>query len=202
MQRRKQAAVRRGERVWDGLGSVGESNAARSVDPTLYAACVARSSSTDSGDLKLFAWRTQEFYKIQPEFRELRKILMDLGGEETAPPLARDPIINFLIDCGIVFNGPVVVKPAKTGEPVTNLARAWRKRAPGLVGIGLGYALEESGLWREHTFGILREGVLEPGAEKRKYFGLMLIGEAADGFATGVLGEGEMPGNGEVRARQ
>jgi hypothetical protein len=163
---------------------------------------VARSYSTESGDLKMFAWRTQEFYKIQPEFRELRKILMELGGEETAPPLARDPMISFLIDCGIVFNGPVVVKPAKTGEPVSHLARAWRKRTSGLVAIGLGYALEESGLWREHTFGILREGVLEADAQKRKYFGLMLIGEAADGFATGVLGDGEAPKNGEVRSRQ
>jgi hypothetical protein len=163
---------------------------------------VARSSSTDSGDLKLFAWRTQEFCKIQPEFRELRRILMGIGGQETAPPLARDPMIGFLIDCGIVFNGPVVLKPAKNAEPLANLARAWRKRAPGLVAIGLGYALEETGLWREHTFGVLREGVLEPDAEKQKYFGLMLIGEAADGFVTGVLGDGEAPGNSQVRVRQ
>jgi len=48
----------------------------------------------------------------------------------------------------------------------------------------------------------LREGVLESDVEKQKYFGLMLIGEAADGFATGVLGDGEAPRNGEVRARQ
>lgn len=163
---------------------------------------MAQSSPADSGDLKLFAWRTQEFYKIQPEFRELRRILMSIGGQETAPPLARDPMISFLIDCGIVFNGPVILKRAKSGEPLTHLARAWRKRAPGLVGIGLGYALEQNGLWREHTFGVLREGVLEAGAEKQKYFGLMLIGEAADGFVTGVLSDGEMLGNGQPRTRQ
>lgn len=127
---------------------------------------------------------------------------MGIGGQETAPPLARDPMINFLIDCGIVFNGPVILKQAKNGEPLTHLARAWRKRAAGLVGIGLGYALEQNGLWREHTFGILREGVLEAGAAKQKYFGLMLIGEAADGFVAGVLSDGEMPSNGQVEARQ
>jgi len=163
---------------------------------------VAQSSSANSSDLKLFAWRTQEFYKIQPEFRELRRILMGIGGQETAPPLARDPMIHFLIDCGIVFNGPVTLKRAKSGEPLTHLARAWQKRAPGLVGIGLGYALEQNGLWREHTFGVLREGVLEAAAEKQKYFGLMLIGEAADGFVTGVLSDGEAPGNGQARTRQ
>ncbi len=127
---------------------------------------------------------------------------MGIGGEETAPPLARDPMVTFLIDCGIVFNGPVVLKTARNGEPLVNLARAWRKRVPGLVGIGVGYALEQNGLWREHTFGILREGVLEPDVEKQKYFGLMLIGEAADGFASGVLNDGETPKNGEVQARQ
>jgi hypothetical protein len=30
--------------------------------------------------------------------------------------------------------------------------------------------------------------VLETDSEKQKYFGLMLIGEAADGFTAGVLG--------------
>jgi hypothetical protein len=164
---------------------------------------VAKSFPAGSVDLKLFAWRAQEFFKVQPEFRELRRILVGIGGQETAPPLNRDPMIAFMIDCGIVFNGPVILKPGKNGEPLANLARVWRRRrSAGLVAIGLGYALEESGLWREHTFGILREGVLEMEAARRKYFGLMLIGEAADGFTAGVLGDKQNPNAGEFYDRQ
>ncbi len=138
-------------------------------------------------ELSVFASRVRDFSKIQPEFRELRRILLSMGGEETAPPLAHDPMVNFLIDAGIVFSGPVLYKPGRSGHPVANLARAWKQRSHGIAAIGVGYALERSGLWREHTFGILREGVLETDSKKQKYFGLMLIGEAADGFASGAL---------------
>lgn len=142
-------------------------------------------------EMNVFASRVRDFSRIQPEFRELRRILLSIGGEETAPPLAHDPTVNFLIDCGIVFGGPVVFRPGRAVQPVTHLARAWRQRSHGIAGIGLGYALEQTGLWREHTFGILREGILETDSKKQKYFGLMLIGEAADGFAAGVLGDKE-----------
>lgn len=129
-----------------------------------------------ANDQRLFlAKRIREFSRTQPELRELRRILLKLGGDELVPPSGADPITNFLIDFGIVFAGPAVVKHGP-------LARFWGRRAHGIVGIGTGYALHDDGLWREHSFGILREGVLEPLAPRLKYFGLLLIGQAADAF--------------------
>jgi len=48
--------------------------------------------------------------------------------------------------------------------------------------------MDDDGLWREHSFGVLREGVLETIVRKEKYFGLLLLGEAADGFAKTLSG--------------
>lgn len=127
--------------------------------------------------------RLREFSKSQPELRELRRILLKLGGEELIPPPDHDPVTNFLIDYGIVFAGPVVLKQSRHRPEERTLGRIWNRHLHGIVGIGLGYALDDDGLWREHSFGILREGILETMAPKRKYFGLLLIGEAADGFA-------------------
>jgi hypothetical protein len=134
-------------------------------------------------DHKIFlSKRLREFSKGQPELLELRRILLKLGGEELIPPPDHDPVTNFLIDFGIVFAGPIVLKQSGRQRGGA-LGRIWIRRLYGIVGIGIGYALEEDGLWREHTFGVLREGILETIAPKRKYFGLLLISEAADRLA-------------------
>ena len=133
---------------------------------------------------KLFlSRRAREFSKVHPPLRDLRRILLKLGGDELVPPSGNDPITTFLVDFGIVFSGPVVVKPCGNRLPGPMLAQIWKRRLYGIVGIGVGYALDRDGLWREHNFGILREGILETMSPKQKYFGLLLIDQAADGFA-------------------
>jgi hypothetical protein len=127
--------------------------------------------------------RVREFSKIQPELRELRRILLKIGGDELVLSPGSDPTVNFLIDFGIVFAGPVVLKQHCQGGQDRTLGRIWTRRSYGIVGIVVGYALGDDGFWREHSFGVLREGVLEIIARKQKYFGLLLLSEAADGFA-------------------
>jgi len=64
-----------------------------------------------------------------------------------------------------------------------NVAFLWTKRKFGIVGIATGYALTDDGLWRQHSWGILRDGVLETTEARLKYFGIVLQGERADFFA-------------------
>ncbi|HEX7958941.1 MAG TPA: hypothetical protein VF493_03430, partial [Terriglobales bacterium] len=54
----------------------------------------------------------------------------------------------------------------------------------GIVAIATGYALSEYGLWRQHSWGILRDGVLETTKTRLKYFGIVLQGGEADFFAS------------------
>jgi hypothetical protein len=137
--------------------------------------------------------RFREFSRHQPELRELRRILLKLGGEEMVPSPGDDPTINFLIDYGIVYAGPVLLTHAGHRQQDRRLGRIWHRRLHGIVGIGVGYALNDDGLWREHSFGVRREGVIETLAPRRKYFGLLLIGEAADAFAETLMGERRRP---------
>ena len=65
-----------------------------------------------------------------------------------------------------------------------NIAAVWRKGRRGLVGVATGYALSNDGLWRQHTWGVMRDGVLECTEERRKYFGILLQDSAADYFAS------------------
>jgi hypothetical protein len=64
-----------------------------------------------------------------------------------------------------------------------NVASVWKKRRFGIVAIATGYALTQDGLWRQHSWGILRDGVLETTVVRVKYFGILLQGAAADRFA-------------------
>jgi hypothetical protein len=152
-----------------------------------YATCMAQSNGLARDEKKFLGARLRDACRIQPELRELRKILLGLGGGDVVPPAAHDPTINFLIDFGIVFSGPVLLKEGSPGRWNHSMAHIWSRRLHGIVGIGVGYALGDDNLWREHTFGVLREGVLETAAVMQKYFGLLLISQAADGFAETLL---------------
>jgi hypothetical protein len=138
----------------------------------------------DSPDYGIFlSRRVRALTRNQPELRELRRILLKIGGTELLPPASGDPFTSFLVDFGIVFGGPMLLKACSRVTSSVALSRVWRRRMYAIIGIGVGYALAEDGLWREHCFGVLREGVLETVSRKEKYFGVLLIGEAADGFA-------------------
>jgi hypothetical protein len=139
-------------------------------------------------EYRLFlAKRFREIAKSQPELRELRRILLKLGGVELVPSPGNDPIVDLLIEYGIVYSGPVVLKQGGHSGQDCTLGRIWTRRLYGIVGIGTGFALADDGLWREHSFGVLREGVLETMIPKQKYFGLLLVSEAADVLAETLI---------------
>jgi hypothetical protein len=88
-----------------------------------------------------------------------------------------------LLESGFLTGGPIVLKAMKSSSCHQNVASLWRGRKFGIVGIATGYALSEDGLWRQHSWGVLRDGVLETTETRAKYFGIVLQGEKADHFA-------------------
>jgi hypothetical protein len=64
-----------------------------------------------------------------------------------------------------------------------NVAAAWRNRRTGIIAIATGYALSDDGLWRQHSWGILRNGILETTEVRIRYFGILLQDTRADEFA-------------------
>jgi hypothetical protein len=67
------------------------------------------------------------------------------------------------------------------------VAEIWAERPHELVGIGTGYSLSDDGLWRQHSWGLRREGILETTVSRVKYFGVLLQHGDADSFAMANL---------------
>lgn len=119
----------------------------------------------------------------QPELKRLKALLLRLGGDFLVAPPRPDQDVLLLLEQGFLTSGPTRLKVMKSSSCHQNVASIWTKRKFGIVGIATGYALSDDGLWRQHTWGILRDGVLETTEPRSKYFGIVLQGEKADFFA-------------------
>jgi hypothetical protein len=129
--------------------------------------------------------------------------LLKIGGSELVPSPGSDPMISVLVDFGIVYAGPVLLRQGRPCPGERTLGRIWNRRLYGIVGIGVGYALDDEDLWREHSFGVLREGIIETTTPRRKYFGLLLVSEAADAYSETLMGKRRqsVANNSSIRTR-
>jgi hypothetical protein len=132
--------------------------------------------------------------------RRLNEKLVAIGGDimVLAPPDMkpnpefRQQWVLLLLEHGQLMDTPVTIKRKEMSKCHRNVATIWRKKQYGIGGICSGYGLSDDGLWREHTWGILRDGgILETTVVREKYFGLVQVGEMADLFASLVLGKEE-----------
>jgi hypothetical protein len=131
--------------------------------------------------------RFREAAGHQPDLVVLRGLLLGLGGVHLVAPPGPDPDLPLVIDAGFVMAGPVARRTMKKSECHRNVAEIWAKKHHGLVGIGTGYSLSDDGLWRQHSWGLRREGILETTVSRAKYFGALLQHGAADLFAIANL---------------
>ena len=127
--------------------------------------------------------RFREATKIQPDLRRLKTILLRLGGDFVVPPAKPDPDIPALWKYGFLMAAPIKLKVMESSSCHKNVAQVWRRRKRKLVGVATGYALSEDGLWRQHSWGILRESIFETTVSRLKYFGIVLQAAKADRFA-------------------
>ncbi len=132
---------------------------------------------------KFLSRRFRDASKNQPELKRLKLLLLKLGGEFLVSPPKPDPDIAVILESGFVTGGRVVLREMRASSCHQNVSALWKERKSGIIGIATGYALSQDGLWRQHTWGILRDGVLETTETRLKYFGILLQGEQADHFA-------------------
>lgn len=137
----------------------------------------------DPGRLKFLQERFRAASLEQPDLKRLKTLLLKLGGSFIVAPSEPDADIPALIESGFVMNGVVTTKCLKASMCHQNVAGVWRARRFGILGVATGYALSEDGLWRQHSWGLLRDGVLETTRSRARYFGILLQGEKADEFA-------------------
>jgi hypothetical protein len=137
----------------------------------------------DSEQKKFLQGRLRKAMAEQPDLRRLKSILLRFGGDFLVAPPKLDPDVPDLLVRGFLMSGPVSLKSMKANSCHQNIAGIWKARRFGIAGIATGYALSDDGLWRQHSWGISRNGVLETTVERLKYFGILHQGAAADHFA-------------------
>jgi len=144
----------------------------------------------DAERKEFLANRLREAVTKQPELEHLSALLLRLGGDFLVAPRKRDPDIPALLERGFLTFGPIKMHLMDRSSCHQNVAAIWRNREHGIVAIATGYALSEDGLWRQHSWGIARDGLIETTEERLKYFGIVLEAEAANDFATANFPEG------------
>lgn len=127
--------------------------------------------------------RFREAAEQQPDLVVLRRLLLGLGGTHLVAPPNPDAALRLLIERGFVMAGRVIRRTMRKSECHRNVAEIWAARQHEIVGIGTGYSLSNDGLWREHSWGVRREGILETTVSRVKYFGVLLQHRDADLFA-------------------
>ena len=127
--------------------------------------------------------RLRNAAKDQPDLKLLKSLLLKIGGEYLVAPPKFDPDIPMLLRNGFVMSGEIKAKIMRTSMCHQNVAAAWRNHKTGVVAIATGYALSDDGLWRQHSWGILRYGILETTEVRIRYFGILLQDARADEFA-------------------
>lgn len=136
---------------------------------------------------RLLDRRFREAAEQQPDLEELKGLLLGLGGIHLVAPPGPDPALPLVIGAGFVMAGPVVRRTMKDSGCHGNVADIWAGKRHELVGIGTGYSLSCDGLWRQHSWGLRREGIFETTVPRVKYFGVLLQHEAANSFAIANL---------------
>ena len=121
--------------------------------------------------------RYQAILKDNPEVQALRETLLNIGGNEIVTALPVDSynpaLSRVLLSRGLVMGGPVTLKEMEPCNCHENVARLWLANDHRLIGIGSGYRLSDDGLWREHSWGVRREGIIETTVPRVKYFGIL-----------------------------
>lgn len=137
----------------------------------------------DTAQRKLLRSRLRVAITAQPEIGHVRALLLNIGGIELVAPPWADHDAPMLIHAGFLMSWPVRLRKMERSACHQNVARLWGRDRGGLTAIGTGYALSEGGLWRQHSWGIERRGIVETTQIRKMYFGLMLEGTDADLFA-------------------
>jgi hypothetical protein len=120
----------------------------------------------------------------ETEILILHDRLLSIGGRNLVHPLGGDADMPAVISKGALMPGTVQYKRMRTSACHRNVAKLWLQVPCRLSAIGTGYALSDDGLWRQHSWGIKRDGTLvETTVVRVHYFGLQLRDRAAGLFA-------------------
>jgi hypothetical protein len=144
-----------------------------------------------AGRLALFADRVARQDRELPGYadawQEMTGMILASGGTAVVPPMAPDAMVHLLIKHGAIrVPSRVKFQRGERGGCHVNSARIflglkWKQAKAD--GIGTGYALSPDGLWREHSWAMAGDVIIETTVLREKYWGVILRDEVARDWA-------------------
>ena len=119
-----------------------------------------------------------------PELAPLRNRLLEIDGLEIVPRLESD--LSKLMTQGRVFDLGVELRLMRRSGCHENAAKLWRENRKDNK-ICTGWGLSDDGLWRQHTWVISNEKIIETTEVRIKYFGVIFSEGEAERFAISNL---------------
>jgi hypothetical protein len=111
--------------------------------------------------------------------------LLEHGGRLAVARPDPEQLLGVLVQEGTVFDGSSAILDDSLDEDChRNAATLWRTGH--CDAIGTGYALSVDGLWREHSWAVRDDQIVETTEPRLKYFGLVMTADKATWFADWV----------------
>lgn len=111
--------------------------------------------------------------------KTLEKKLLKIGGKRVC--LREEPDIERLVASGCEVTARVKKRAMETGDCHGNAARAWAEN-PKRYRIMTGWALSRDGIWRQHSWVMDGQVILETTEKRISYWGIALSGRDAIAF--------------------
>jgi ribosomal protein L32 len=107
-----------------------------------------------------------------PQWATLKGKLLSLGGTRVVWP-GKESDLEELVTKGKVFSQPVCMQLGEPNRSHRNCALLWHEDMKN-VAVATGYALNNVGLWRQHSWAVKNGRIIETTERMLKYFGILL----------------------------
>jgi len=114
-----------------------------------------------------------------PELTPLRNKLLELGGLEIVPKFESD--LSKILERGKEWNGSIETEIMRISRCHQNAGELWSLN-PKKNKLVTGWALSKDGLWRQHSWVIINDKIIETTEIRIKYFGFELNQDEAEEF--------------------
>lgn len=124
--------------------------------------------------------RWKDWAERDPDLVRLRNRLLKEGGEEVVPN--KEPDLEILLNQGHVIQPIEVLNYNMQDSQCHRNARALYLDDASVTDIGTGWALSDDGLWRQHSWAMRGDEIVETTQDRVLYYGIILEGDELERF--------------------
>lgn len=124
--------------------------------------------------------RWKDWLEEEPKLVQLRNELLTHGGVEVVPN--KEPDLELILQKGNIIKPIEILNYNMRDSQCHRNARALYLDDASVTDVGTGWALSEDGLWRQHSWAMRGDELVETTQDRELYYGVILQGEELEQF--------------------